>query len=281
VIAKYDLVISNLNGHFLSQLLQLAKKRASHVRWVALIEGDARDYLNPSEDLLRLFDAVDLIAAINEWSVPILAELTSTPVAWVGIPYPVDYVRNLAVAVDCREPVCLVCPAQLKLPSYVVAKATGLRIRTYAKKSSRNFRNLPLFFRHRRFSVDLFKQYWQVRLPDAEIRLEVSLEEFWRTEARSQIWVNLDDRYTWGRYVLDAAALGVPCITTRNTAHGPYLFPETCVEDVFSTEQAVSMASRLVSDAKFYQHVVDFAQSRLNRYSAEACVERLKSALGL
>ena len=53
-------------------------------------------------------------------------------------------------------------------------------------------------------------------------------------KCRCVFWLNLDPRFTWARYrQIDAAALGIPIITTASTGHGEILFPQTTLANEY------------------------------------------------
>ena len=92
--------------------------------------------------------------------------------------------------------------------------------------------------------------------------------------------MNLDSRYTWGRYVLDAAALCIPIITTTATYHGPIFFPETTVPHAMDIDRAIEIGKRLTSDRDFYQHVAFYPAGKMEFLGAEPMKRVLLDALG-
>jgi hypothetical protein len=281
VIREYELVIANLNPTHVPAYARLAKERPVGTRWVSLVEGDGHDYLEPSPRLLEVLDHSDLVATITCHTTAYFRALTRTPVAYIGVPYPVDYVSGLATPVHEREPVALICPRSNRCPSLAVAAGLGMPVRLYVPKVPRTLRNVVLFARRGYLGKDLHARWWRRTLGEmrAEVLLERELTDFWPEAGRCRLWINLDARYTWARYVLDAAALGVPIIATRSTGHAPVLFPETTVENVFAVGEAVRIGRRLLAEPSFAEEITARAGQGLREYSAEACVERLKAAL--
>jgi hypothetical protein len=113
------------------------------------------------------------------------------------------------------------------------------------------------------------------------VRPETSTREYLTAMGEDAIWLNLDERYTWGRYVLDAAALGVPIVTTRSTGHGQVLFPRTTVETAFSIDNALRHATMLLEDSDFYADVAGFAKEHIWQYNAPLIVQSLYRHLGI
>ena len=182
-LARYDLLIANLRVDRLSRLLALATSRPRSQKWVTLIEGDAMRLLDPRETLLRLLDASDLVITINQKTLRYFQSLTQTRCKNIGIPYPVELVRSLAVPYEARERSVLICPRSNRMPSTIVAEALGLPVRVFVKRLSRQFKNVPAMLRHASLAKDLFvKQYSKAR-PSHLVTLETSLEHFWKTAA--------------------------------------------------------------------------------------------------
>ena len=279
-LSHYGIVIANLNPSLISVFARLLPERPKGQKWVALIEGSGDDYLEPSVELLKVLDGCDLVVNINERTHPYIQSLSKTPVHELGIPYPISSIEAFQTPWEQRQDLVLVCPKQERGPSLGVAMATGLKLRAFAPKVSRKLTNLPKFVKEGSFSRDLEVRALARRLPEgSEIVVEQGLPTFLKEASRCRLWVNLDRRTTWARYVLDAAALRVPIVTTASTAHGPRLFPKTTVEDLYAVDEAREMALRLVQDQDFAKETVEYAHQALREYGFESCAERLLAAL--
>jgi glycosyltransferase involved in cell wall biosynthesis len=79
--------------------------------------------------------------------------------------------------------------------------------------------------------------------------------------------------------VLDAAALGIPIITTASTGHGETLFPETTLAHEYDVDRACELGRRLLDDKDFYRAVAEYAQERITDYGVEKSVQRLLAVL--
>lgn len=280
-VSGYDLIIANLNPSLIPAYLELMQHRPPHQRWVALVEGCGLSYLDPWPDLIRMMNGCDLVANINRQTTRYLSTLCKTPVEWIGIPYPVKEVRAFATARSQQRDEVLVCPRQQRGPSFAVANALGLSVRAYFMKVPTTMKSLPIYLRHRYFGKDLRAHFWLKERSDVPrvAGIERDMPTFWREGGGCRLWINLDPRYTWARFVLDAAALGVPILTTRSTAHGPALYPETCLDDMFDIDQAIALGQKLLGDEEFAQTVIATAQRGLDEFTPEACVKRLSTAL--
>lgn len=283
-LAKFELVIANTVHRLVPEYEQFIKIKVKAQKWVALIEGDGMDYTRLVPRLSSFLDRCDLVININPYSTPLIRALTKTPVEEFGIPYPVEAMRAKRIPPSEREREILICPSHAREPSILAAEAaakdSSAKLRLYVPKVSRKWSNRGLFLKAASLDRDILAKAMQKRLPDAVVELEKELPEFWADAARCAVWMNLDPRYTWGRYVLDAAALGVPIVTTRSTGHGPELFPETTVEKVFEVEKAAQIAKRLLSDPDFARKVSAYADAKLDAFSYENAKSRLLTRLG-
>jgi hypothetical protein len=92
----------------------------------------------------------------------------------------------------------------------------------------------------------------------------------------------MDDRRTWGRYALDAAAAGVPFIGSHESHAGEQVAVMTC--DPFDTETAYAYAAGLIEERlrggnAQYRDVLEQQSAALVRYGDDAARQRLAEAL--
>lgn len=295
-IARYDIVIANSNLSFLPDFVRLAESRPAHVRWVMLIEGGASDYLLLKPEVQRAFAVSDVVNCINHHSLPFFRELvhlsgSSARVECIGIPYPVQGVRQFAVPIETRlqsrPQSIMLCPLLLSRSNdYAVARRLGqeypdLVYYGYERRLSRKWQNWREFWRQGSLNPNARLNHAAQLYNDSrlEIRAASNLEHFFIHNASAYFWLNLDPRFTWARYVLDAASLGVPIITTASTGHGETLFPETTLAHEYDIDRACELGRRLLDDKDFYRAVAEYAQERITDYGVEKSVQRLLAVL--
>ncbi|HYF02848.1 MAG TPA: hypothetical protein VEC36_05695 [Patescibacteria group bacterium] len=288
-IKKYDIVICNTNYHYdilaAEKQLRLAESRPQYTKWVSMIEGCATDYLRPEAHIRELFNASDLVNSINLPSLPLFKKLTSSKVEFIGIPYPVEQIVKLRVDFAHRSKIYICSWMDKRWNDYYVARGIGEKYYVYAKGLSRKIESLAQNWQRFKTlfdvekSIDIAKNIYND--PQLDVRRMVSMDDYFRHNANALLWLNLDNRYTWARYVLDAAALGIPIITTKSTGHGSELFPETTVENEFGIDEAIQMGKRLLQDQDFYNHVAEFPLQRMEFLKAEPMKKRLLKALNL
>ena len=279
-LGAYELVVANLFPTHIAAYARLAAARPRGVKWVSLIEGSGELYYDEVPGLREALDHSDLVISINRHTTPLIQALTSTPVHYHGIPYPVEAMRARRVPLSARRPEVLLCPRSLRTPSIEVVKRCGLTVRAYAPKVSRKVSNVPKYIREGRYSKDIEVRKLEALLPQGSI---VGYEKYdapyFAETAGCLLWVNLDPRFTWGRFVLDAAALGIPIVSTESTGHGSLLFPKTTVKDAFQVKDAIDIAQRLVEDGSFYEETVAWADAHIQPFGYEASAQALLAML--
>ncbi len=279
-LREYDLVVANLFPTFIEAYAELAEHRPPHIKWASLIEGPGEWYLDELPGLRRALDASDLVMTINRNTTDFFRSVTRARVENVGIPYPVDFMRSLRTPVEERRKEVLVCPRSNRVASIEAARRTGLTIRAHAPKVSRTPKNLPRFLKAGEISRGLDLRRVAAQLPEGSIvNFNTPGEPYFREVGGCYLWMNLDPRYTWARFVLDAAALGVPIISTSNTGHACDLFPNATVRDAFQVSDAVSIARTLIENSSLYQDVVGHADRHLDAYGYEPRARELLKLL--
>jgi hypothetical protein len=258
-LEAFDIVIANYNFSAADHLLKLAQDRKPSCKLVILIEGDALDYLKPHQYMRDIFDSSDLVICINKFTEDFFRKFTSTRVEYIGIPYPGEGIRALSTPFEKRRKDVFLGPMLLsRWLEYFCVKDLGIPVYGYERHLSRKRRTIiknirqyrtidPMYFHNR--SRDLYRD------PSLTIIREQTLPDFFRHNGGAYVWLNLDQRYTWGRYVLDAAALQVPIITTRSTGHGEDFFPLTTLATEFEINKAAELVKRLFTDEEFYREV--------------------------
>lgn len=279
-LASYDLIILNTNPEALPHYRRLLGSTTNRkAKVAALYEGELALMHHSWKQWKEVADMCDMVIGINAHGIGLLQALTTVPVHYVGIPYPVDGMHKYSIPLEKRRREIFLCAFLLtRSLNYLAARQAGLPMISYERTFPRRLREL---IRHR--SIDKFRYVRRAKELYADPQLTVlpedNLRGFFERAAQSLIWMNLDMRYTWGRYVLDAAALGIPIITTNETGHATHLFPDIVVETPYDIEGAGLMARRLLEEPAFYAGVVARAWRGLDWYRPEATVARLNEAL--
>lgn len=289
-VNKHDVIICNTNRAdnvvAVEKYARLAESRRSSVLWVSLLEGDMRLYMRPNRTIRRVLDASTLINCINNNATYAIQQTTSAPVVYIGIPYPVASVASVATPIAERKRRVFLCGfLPQRWNDIAVASKLNIPMDGFHVRMHRKVRNICSNWRQFGTLLDrsapLRKAESEFNIEHLHVHTETSTRDYLAAMGANMLWINLDERYTWGRYVLDAAALGVPLVTTRSTGHGQLLFPRTTVETAFSLPDAIQHASSLLEDANYYADVVGFAQNQVWQYDSPAIVQSLYDHLSI
>ncbi len=279
----YDIIIANCDSFAIKHLYELMQSRPSGGKWVSLLEGDALDYIKPRPYVRDLLDGSDLVNCINKHTLSFFRKFTSAKVEYIGFPYPAEGIRALSTPLSQRRREIFLAPMLLsRWMEYFCVKDMGVPLYGYEKRLSRRlktiFKNL---YTHGTLDPNHLRTKARSLYRDSgiEIRQETGLAEFFRHNGSALLWLNLDHRYTWGRYVLDAAALQVPIVTTRSTGHAENFFPKTMIESEFDIDEATDLVQRLLNDKDFYDEVAHVPIEKFDEFRPEVKKKQFLDAL--
>jgi len=275
----YDLVIVELTPKT-HRLPRFIKKHHPDLFCVGLVEGRVEYVVRSSDDMEGLFefctvvDDLDLLGVLVERTVPYYRLYVSRPerVAWLGVPYPKDWTDRLAFPTpQQRKPV-------IELGSAMDSRngITNLLIlRELQKRFPRV--NGRVFAFHPR-EPEMIKALGI----KAEILRPRSWPDYFRVHASAFAVLCMDDRRTWGRYVLDSASARLPYVGTNLSHCGEQDAVLQC--DPFDTELALDYLSELLEryfkeDHSRYEEVCAQQYLALNKYTPAASRERFLNAV--
>ncbi len=281
--ANYDIIIGNLNASFLAHQRKCLESKPDSVQWVSLVEGSATDYLRPDTIVRDILNMADLVNVINRLSLDFFRALTTTRVEYIGIPHPSEQIRAVATPMEKRRrEAFLAAVLSSRQTEMLVAKQLDIPIVGSEPRLSRRLKTLPTMLKRYR-TLDPYYRINKVKNYYAEEKLTVLREKpfelYFGYYGGSYMWINMDERYTWGRNVLDAAALQVPIISTVSTGHQSELFPELMVQHPFAIAEAISLGKRLIEDQEFYRSVSQVPLEKLASFSHSAMAKKLLNKL--
>jgi hypothetical protein len=286
-LGHYDIVIMNTN-HPLLPLVRLAQDRPTSVKWVNLIEGSADEYFVPQHHLKALMGMSDLVNVINRHSLPLFRTLTKGKVEYIGMPYPVEGVKKFVTPIEKRNKRVFLCAHLLRRwNDYLAAKEIGMACYGYELDKSLEGKlllsellNTGSFSWDRDANIKKAKTVYNDNFLDIH-KFTKDLKRYFIENSDSYFWMNLDNRYTWARFVLDAAALCIPVISTASTYHSEIFFPQTTVAHAMDMERAIEIGKRLIGDRDFYEHVAMYPADKMDSLKAEPMKLALLGALGI
>jgi len=87
--------------------------------------------------------------------------------------------------------------------------------------------------------------------------------------------IHLDTLYTYGRFPLDMAALGIPTIGSNRNHTNKILWPQLTVDPIRDIPLAQKLALRLINEKDFYLSQVESARAALPQFSSDIAKNRL------
>jgi hypothetical protein len=212
------------------------------------------------EDLKTFMAACDVFLTIVASTKDAWQSLTTTPVHYLPQPYPVEYALEAFVSQTAKRPVIYVA---------------GVTSRPIISRGYEVARKL----------TELFPEYTIEATADGENEAaDVQLVSFkpWREQldylASVKLVINTDYTQTRGRVQMDCAVVGTPSLGSDSDAQLD-LFAELAATPETSLEVLVEHGKKLLSDAAYYDSVVQQAKNMLGTYTYEECAKRVEKVL--
>lgn len=279
LLSDYDIAIVELTPKT-HRLPRLIKRHAPSVFCLGLIEGRVEYVVRSNEEMEGLFefcqivDDVDLLGVLVERTVPYYRLYTRHPerVQWVGVPYPKDWTDKQQVSpAPARELI-------LELGSAMDSR-NGIANLLVLRELQRRFPALQ-------GRIYCFVEREREMIEALRIRAEFRKPRRWRDYYRDHLncfaVLCMDDRRTWGRYVLDCASARMPFVGSELSHCGERAGVLTC--DPFDTDTALQYLSELIDErlaggSQFHDAVTARQYEALQHYDRESSLKRFCAAL--
>ena len=268
---EFDLIMLALRQETIEVGIKV--KQRSKAKVVVLLGAEVEHFTTHiTRDLqakmVELLNIVDAVAVLHDESIPLFKALTSRPVGLVGLPFPLKRVREMCPPVQKQEEIELGSIIQASL----IHDRDGLvNLAALSEIGMPGVVNIwdPVEMEY----VRSIRKYLPIQ--QVKFRYNYLGWDHYITQANySLLGLHLDNRYSWGRFPIECAAVRMPCVAPPSLYTQQILFPRLCVpyRDI---EGAVALVKKLVSDADFYEEAVSYAQSQIELFSYEQCKMRL------
>ncbi len=254
--SKYNLIHVNLTPRNLTQLYRIAPMiDRNHTKLIVNVDYTIDLWVNNyiPEQFLAALDMADYVFGVEEMQADLLAHALKRPVACIPHPADIDGIGKLATTE--RKPIY------------------GAFIHRYDK----NFM-LPWFALQ-----NLDRNKWMTMamtggcVPGGDVACFYDMYQGHlgfpdMCKAMAEMYC-LIDTYTirsYGRFSIDAAALGVPCIGPNCVNSIVRCFPDLTTEINDMPAQS-KLVDRLAEDEDFYRHVSEYAQRQVEYYGYQNC----------
>lgn len=281
---EVDLILLNISfgllDHYLDVLARIREQYGSNFTLppvVAIHDPALEDAWQGMPRMGEVMDMCDLVLTINGNDRGFLQSMTTTPVRFIGYPVPIDAIAAYTVPIaERRREIFLCSSAGDTTPfNWLAAKDLGLPMWTCGAGRDSAGVVIP-------GGRPIQAQ------PGVEYVGELHQEEFFKRAAQSLLWVDLTHRYTWSRYVIEGACLGVPVIATDATLHNRGLFGSIAMRHPFQIENARLEAREVIGDYDAMMTGTDYYYASVckdahkivrERYSPSVIIKQLSEAL--
>lgn len=262
--SEFDLVMAAVRHELIEVGLKI--KRQSTARVVVFLDGEMEYFTSYiwgdlQVKFVELLNIADAVGVTHEYDIPIIKALTTRPVGLVGVPFPLKKVREeLCSPVEKKQVIQLGSMFRNGFVNLAALSEIGLpgAIDLYSLKEIEYIR--------------LMRKY--LPIPPISFKYTPRWEDFMSHLNQSIMGLHLDFRQIWGRFALDCAAVGMPCIAPENFYTQKRLFPRLCVnyQDI---DGAVKLAKELLKNNRVYEEAMAYAESQLAFFDNAEAKKRL------
>lgn len=265
---QYDVIMVNQNTT-MYELTEKIKENCPGPFLIAVADGCARDMAKFNSEtlcsMIRAARACDMYGTLIDWAIPNYELITTKPVRWIGVPfYPEFFLPGKidTVQKNSSQPIIglqnSLCNTRNGLLSLLVASSikTGKILLPSREPGWEGAIN-------------------QLGLNNVELFPYSDWTEFMQRYSQAYFCVHLDTLYTFGRFPLDMAAMGIPVIGTDRNQTNKVLWPELTVDPVKEIPRAQYLACRLINDKDFYTRQIESGTAGLAEFSPVVTKKRL------
>lgn len=265
---QYDVIMVNQNNTMFDLTCKI-KENCKHPFLIAVAEGSACNigHFGNIElcSMIRAAQACDMYGILVDWAAPYYQSITSKPVRWIGIPFYKEFFEPHKINPSEKDRSLPIIGLQNALGDgrngvlslLVASKVQGASIllpclqagweellNTLDIKNVRPFNYLGW--------VDYIKKYKQAYL-----------------------CIHLDSLYTYGRFPLDMAALGIPVVGSNRNQSQILLWPGLTVDPIKEIKKAESLVHKLINNQPFYVSQTEYAREAIAGFTPEKAKTRL------
>lgn len=265
---QYDIIMINQNNTMF-ELTWKIKENCPHPFIIATAEGSVCNIGRFSNEALchmvKAARACDMYGVLVDWSVPYYQSITSKPVQWIGIPFYLEFFAPYKIDAAQKN--------SLK-PVIGLQNALGDgRNGTISVLIASRIKDATLLLPHLQPGwVELSNA---LGIENIEFSPYLGWEDYMKRYSRTYFCIHLDTLYTYGRFPLDMAALGIPVIGSNRNHTNKILWPGLTIDPIKETKRAGPMIDQLLNDKDFYDAQVRYAQSVLPGFAPEITKKRL------
>lgn len=264
----YDVILVNQNTS-MYELTWKIKEHCPSPFLIAIANGCARDMAKFNSQALyamvQAAQACDMYGTLIDWTIPNYELITTTPVRWIGLPFYPEFFEPHKIEPskkDSSQPIIglqnSLCNMRNGLISLLIAGS----------------------IKPAKILLPYLEAGWEdvgnrLRIDNIDLSPASDWPEFLHRYRQAYFCVHLDTLYTFGRFPLDMAALGIPVIGSNRNQTNKVLWPQLTIDPVKDIAHAKELARRLIDDKDFYTQQILSGTAGLAQFSPAITKERL------
>lgn len=268
ILSSYDVILVNQNTTMYDLTFEI-KKNCPRCFLVAVAEGSVSDISTFSAVNLRMMiraaRSCDLYGILIDWAAPCYSQLTNKPVRFIGLPFYPEFFSPFRIPFRKKK---------IDSPLIALQHSPGCgRSGLSSLIISSKIPGAKIFSPGLRSGTQELINFLGVKHVDHFPYLE--WQEYIRKYAPAYLAIHLDTLYTYGRFPLDMAALGIPTIGSNRNQTNNILWPKLTVDPIKHIPLAQKLALRLINESGFYLSQVESARAALPGFSSDIAKNRL------
>ena len=254
-LEEYDYVFVNENSAMYQLTIDLREGLPPKTKVIGYADGAYQDltrqpFMPHGMLLIKMLNIVDGFATLVEDAIGYYKLFTDKPVAYLGMPFPYEKVRNFKIPLEQKGKEKLIGVAG-QLMHCSLKNCVG---NIFLTKKAEKVKILLLEPQY-----DKVKDFLDENNFTIEMHNRIIQEDFFKKYSECYLGINLDPLGSLGRFSLDLAGMGIPVIGGSVHQHQKMLFPKLTFEPFLEVPKIIPIYKRLFSDPVFYKECVDYA----------------------
>ena len=213
------------------------------------------------KNFINSLNEADYIFGVSHSQIAGLQHLVSKDIHKINHPCDTEHIKPLQTPVGSRDGIGVMLHGKYRQPGHTITTATD---RFMGKEKVILFNT----------SGNLDPEAFDIGY------LPMDFHPYLNILSRMKVGLDGHRDVAWGRFQLDCAALGIPCVGPRNVENQLSLFPNLTVETHSHFEDMNDKIQLLLDNPDFYQACADYAFEKVQReYSYQSCKEAMLKAV--
>lgn len=272
ILDQYDVIMVNQNSVLWDLTVEI-KANCPGIFLIGVADGSVCDFAKINNvalgQMVLAMEACDLYGSLVDWAEPVYQLITNTPVRWIGIPFYPEFFENYRVELKDKDQQRTVIGLQNSL-GQTRNGVISLLVATSVRGSKML---LP-------YSEGGWEELIQrLNLQGIDAAGYMGWDQYMKRYSVAHFCIHLDTLYTYGRFPLDMAAMGIPVIGTDRNQTNKILWPALTIDPVKDVVKGKKLAEQLVNDIDFYNAQREIGAAGLHAFSAEKVKNRLMNII--